>query len=133
MRAAAGLLPLLAVGLAAVVACDGGSTDQRCVAKQALRDAVRAVDQAESAEGTGDAERVRQLMGEVERLVGTARRNLSTSTTNSVERGMLEAAEYLDFIVNDYRASGAVDGALAQFASRELNRAPAPGEAAPNC
>lgn len=94
---------------------------------------MRAVGQAESAEGAGDTDRVRQQIGEAERLIRIARRNLSTSTTNSVERGMLEAAEYLDFIVNDYRASGAVDGALAQFASRELNRAPAPGEAAPNC
>ena len=46
---------------------------------------------------------------------------------------MLEAAGYVEFIVGDYRATGAVDGALAQFAARELNRAPAPGEAAPNC
>jgi len=74
---------------------------------------------------------VRQRIDEAERLIGIARRNLSPSTTNSVERGMLEAAEYLDFIVNDYRSTGAVDGTLSQFASRELNRAPAPGEAPP--
>ena len=117
----------------ASVGCGGGDADPRCIARQALRDAVRAVDQAESAEVAGDGERVRQQIDEAERLIGIARRNLSRSTTNSVERSMLESAEYLDFIVNDYRASGAVDGALAQFASRELNRAPTPGEAAPNC
>jgi len=94
---------------------------------------VRALDQAESAEAAGDEARVRQQIDEAARLIGIARRNLSSSTTNSIERGMLEAAEYLDYIVNDYRASGAVDGTLAQFASRELNRAPAPGEAASNC
>lgn len=133
MSAAAGLLSLLAVALAATVACGGGNADPRCIAKQALRDAVRAVDQAESAEVAGDREQVRQQMDETERLGTIARRDLSKTTTNSMERNMLEAAEYLDFIVNDYRASGAVDGALAQFASRELNRAPSPGEAALNC
>lgn len=91
------------------------------------------VGHADAAESAGDVERVRELMDEVDRLVGTARRNLSSSTTNSVERGMIEAAEYLDFIVGDYRASGAIDGAIAQFASRELDRPPAPGESAPNC
>ena len=117
----------------ATLGCVGGNDDPRCVAKQALRDAVRAVNQAVSAEGAGDEERVRQQIAEAERLIGIARRNLSRATTNSVERGMLEAAEYLDFIVGGYRESGAIDGTLAQFASRELNRAPAPGEAAPNC
>lgn len=123
----------MALVILATGGCGGGGDDPGCIAKDALREAVRAVDQAESAEAAGDDERVRQQIDEAERLVGVARRNLSTSTTNSVERGMLEAAEYLDFIVDDYRASGAVDGALAQFAARELNRAPAPGEAAPNC
>lgn len=124
---------MLAVVIFATVGCGGGDDDPRCVAKQALRDAARAVEQAEFAEVAGDEQRVRQQIDEAARLIGVARRNLSTSTTNSVERGMLEAAEYLDFIVNDYRASGAVDGALAQFASRELTRAPAPGEVALNC
>lgn len=121
------------VGLAVAIGCGGGSSDPRCVAKQALRDAVRAVALAETAETAGDEEEVRRQIGEVERLVGVARRNLSTSSTSSIDRGMLEAAEYLDFIVGDFRASGAVDGALAQFASRELNRGPSPGEAQPNC
>jgi hypothetical protein len=133
VSAAAPRRALLAVVIVMTVGCGGGNDDPRCAAKQALRDAVRAVDQAESAEGVGDEEQVRQQIGEAERLIGIARRNLSSATTNSVERGMLEAAEYLDFIVGGYRESGAVDGTLAQFASRELNRAPAPGEAAPNC
>ena len=133
MNAAAGHRALLAAVIVATLGCGGGNDDPRCVAKQALRDAVRAVDQAESAEGAGDDERVRQQIAEAERLIGIARRNLSSATTNSVERGMLEAAEYLDFIVGGYRASGGVDGTVAQFASRELTRAPAPGEAAPNC
>lgn len=94
---------------------------------------MRAVDRAESAESAGDADRVRQQINEAKRLIRIARGTLSRSSENSIERGMLEAAEYLDFMVNDYRASGAVDGTLSQFASRELNRAPAPGEAAPNC
>lgn len=104
-----------------------------CVARDALRAAVRAIGQADAAEGAGDAGRVKALVEEAERLVATARRNLSTSTTNSVERGLLEAAEYLDFIVGDYRASGAVDGTLADFAARDLDRAPTPGESMPNC
>lgn len=133
MSAAAWRRALLAVVIVVTVGCGGDSDDPRCVAKQALRDAVRAVSHAESAEGAGDEEEVRQQIGEAERLIGIARRNLSSATTSSVERGMLEAAEYLDFIVGVYRESGAVDGTLAQFASRELNRAPAPGEAAPNC
>ena len=133
MNAAAGHRALLAAVIVATLGCGGGNDDPRCVAKQALRDAVRAVNQAASAEGAGDEERVRQQIAEAKRLIGIARRNLSRATTNSVERGMLEAAEYLDFIVGGYRESGAIDGTLAQFASRELNRAPAPGEAAPNC
>lgn len=133
MSVAAGRLFLLALALVATIGCGDGTDDPRCIARQALRDAVRAVAQAESAEGAGDTERVRQQIGEVERLIGIARRSLSATTTSSIERSMLEAAEYLGFIVNDYRASGAVDGALAQFASRELNRAPTPGEPAMNC
>jgi hypothetical protein len=133
VSAAAPRRALLTVVIVMTVGCGGGNDDPRCTAKQALRDAVRAVHQAESAEGVGDEEQVRQQIGEAERLIGIARRNLSSGTTNSVERGMLEAAEYLDFIVGGYRESGAVDGTLAQFASRELNRGPAPGERPLNC
>lgn len=124
---------LAAVFIAVLVGCGSGDRDPRCIAKQALRDAVRAVGQAELAEGARDEAGVRQHIGDVERLVGVARRNLSSSSPSSVDRSMLEAAEYLDFIVGDFRASGAVDGALAQFASRELNRGLFPGEAPLNC
>lgn len=133
MTGTPGVRALLAVLLGATVACGGGSSDPRCIARQALRDAVRAVGAAEAADSAGDAAAVRQRIGEVERLVATARRNLSSSSTSSAERGMLEAAEYLDFIVGDYRSSGIVDGTLAQFASRELNRAAGSGEAPLNC
>lgn len=133
MRSAPGPRFLLAAVLVATVGCGGGDKDPRCAARQALRDAVRAVDWAESAEGAGDADRVRQQIDEAQRLIRIARGSLSRSSTSSIDRGMLEAAEYLDFNVNDYRASGSLDGTLAQFASRELNRAPAAGEAAPNC
>ena len=94
---------------------------------------MRAIDQAESAESAGDADPVLQQIDEAERLIRIARGILSRSSTSSIDRSMLEAAEYLDFIVNDYRASGAVDGTLSQFASRELNRAPSLGEAPLNC
>lgn len=124
---------LVAGGIVATLGCGGGRDDPRCVAREALREAVRAVGSAESAENAGDEGRVRQQIAQVEHLIGIARRNLSSATTNSVERGMLESAEYLDFIVGEYRESGTVDATLAQFASRELNRAPAPGEAAPIC
>lgn len=132
-RTAGARWALLAALIVATTGCGGGSDDPRCIAKQALRDAIRAVGAAEAAEVAGDEERVRQQLGEAERFIRIARRNLSSATTNSVERGMLEAAEYLDFIVGGYRQSGAVDGTLAQFASRALDRPPAPGEAAPNC
>ena len=42
---------------------------------------------------------------------------------DAAARAMIEAATYLGFIVGDFRASGTVDFALTQFASRELNRA----------
>ena len=115
------------------IGCAAGDHEPVCIARDALRDAVRAVGQADAAENAGDAGRVKDLVDEIERLVVTARRNLSSSTTNSVERGLLEAAEYLDYIVGDYRASGTVDGTLADFAARDVDRAPSPGESVPNC
>lgn len=51
-----------------------------------------------------------------------------------VERVVLEAGNYLEFMVVDFRASGTVDFALTQFASRELNRATSGAGGAPlNC
>jgi len=77
-------------------------------------------------------------MDEVERLLRLARSNLSAAesdpSTGAAARGMLEAANYLDFMVGDYRASGRVDFAMTQFASRELDRAASGAGGAPlNC
>lgn len=127
-------LALLALLLGTIIACGGsGSPDPRCVARSALRDAVQAVGQADSAEASGDAGTAVERIAEVERLVATARRNLSSSATDTVERAMLEAAGYLQFIVDEHRVSGMVDAPLAQFATRELNKAPAPGERPLDC
>lgn len=124
---------LVGLTLLAAVGCAGGDDDPRCLARQALRDAVRAVEQAEIAENAGDDGAVGAQIDEAERLIRSARGHLSPAATTSIERGMLEAAEYLDFVVGSYRSSGAVDGSLATFASRELNRAPAPGERPLGC
>ena len=133
IRQALTITPLVVL-LGTVVACGGGGgSDPRCVARSSLRDAVGAVGQADAAEVAGDARTAAERMAEVERLVATARRNLSASTTSTVERAMVEAAGYLQFIVDEHRASGMVDAPLAQFATRELNRAPAPGEPPLDC
>jgi len=124
-RAAARLGLALLVGT--LVACGGQSTDPRCAAQQALRDAIRAVDLAEAAEDSGDPAAVRRQVDEAGRLVRLARSRLgaaqSTAGGDGAARRMLEAANYLAFIVEDFAASGEVDGALAQFAARELNAA----------
>ncbi|HET7727495.1 MAG TPA: hypothetical protein VFK54_09235 [Candidatus Limnocylindrales bacterium] len=103
------------------------------MARQALRDAVRAIDQAEIAERAGDGAAIRRRIDEGERLIRAARRNLPSSGGTSIGRSMLEAAEYLDFVVGSYRQTGDVDGTLTQFATRELNRAPVPGETPLDC
>lgn len=77
-------------------------------------------------------------MTEVKRLVGVARGNLAGAAedpdTALAARAMLEAANYLQFIVDDARATGAVDFPIAQFAARELNRAGSGAGGAPlNC
>jgi hypothetical protein len=123
----------LAILLVGSAACGAPTDDPRCVARDALRDAVRAVQQAESAETSGDAATVRRHMDEVARLVGTARARLGRadpSGTDGAARQMAEAANYLEFIVDDFAETDAVDGALAQFATRELERA-VPGNDAP--
>lgn len=132
-RPPAAAVAIVALAMATTLGCGGARDEPRCTARQALRDAVAAVGTAERAEGDGDAAAVEQAVRQAERLVATARRNLSRSSTRSVDRAMLEAAEYLTFIVGDYRTSGSVDGTLAQFASRELNRAPDPGEPPLSC
>ena len=77
-------------------------------------------------------------MDEVERLLRAAKASLSgvesSSSTGAAARAMLEAANYLEFMVVDFRASGVVDFGLTQFASRELNRAASGAGSAPlNC
>ena len=66
-------------------------------------------------------------MDEVDRLLDVGRTRLADvkadSSTGSAARAMLEAANYLEFMVGDYRSSGAVDFSMTQFASRELTRA----------
>ncbi len=124
-RTTAGLgLVLLIVGLAA---CGGGTRSPACAAQDALRDALRAVASAESATAAGDQAAVERQMDEVDRLLRVARASLAGAdadpSTGSAARAMLEAANYLEFMVGDFRASGKVDFALTQFASREINRA----------
>ena len=135
-RAATGLLLLLAiVGLAA---CGGGTRSPACAAQDALRAALRAVESAKTADASGDQAAVGQRMDEVERLVRAARVSLSGVDSDSgpgpAARAMLEAANYLKFMVGDFRATGKVDFTLTQFASRELNRATSGAGGAPlNC
>lgn len=128
---------ILAMLLMALVACGGQSTDPRCVARRALIDGIRAVDLAESAERSGDAAAIRSQLNEVTRLVRLARSSLSADVSvndDGPARSILEAANYLEFIVADFETSGSVDGTLAQFASRELNRAVSGAGGAPfNC
>lgn len=77
-------------------------------------------------------------MDEVDRLIRVGRARLAgvepRSSTGSAVRGMLEAANYLEFMVGDYRSAGAVDFSITQFASRELTRAVSGAGGAPlNC
>lgn len=132
--ASVGLMLVVAVG----AGCGGGPRTGVCAAYDSLRDALRAVDAAQSAAGSGDTAAVGRDMDEVERLLRLARSNLSAAesdpSTGAAARGMLEAANYLDFMVGDYRASGRVDFAMTQFASRELDRAASGAGGAPlNC
>ena len=133
-RRAAGLgLVALIVGLAA---CGGGERTPVCAAQAALRGAVRAVESARAADGSGDGAAVGRQMDEVDRLLRVARADLAGAdpSTAAAARGMLEAANYLEFMVGDFRATGKVDFAMTQFASRELNRAVSGAGGAPlNC
>mgnify|MGYP001581926515 FL=1 len=135
-RTAAGFaLIALVVGLAA---CGGQPRSPVCTAEDALRGALRAVDAARNADDSGDTGAVGQSMDEVARLLGVVRGSLAGAQadpdTDAAARAMLEAANYLDFMVGDFRATGTVDFTLTQFASRELNRAVAGAGGAPlNC
>ena len=116
----------LAVLLAGLVACGGPASDVRCAALASLRSAVRAVELAEAAERAGDGATVRRRVDELTRLIGRARTSLAGGTDGHTRR-LLEAANYLEFIAGEFGRTGFVDGTLAQFASRELNRS-VPGQ-----
>ncbi len=133
------VLAVAATLAASAAAC--GEERQRppiCAAQEQLRAAVREVGDARTAEAAGDTGAVASHMAEVERLVANARGNAgaasSDADTASAASALLEAANYLQFIVDDARAAGQVDWALAQFASREINRAATgAGGPPPNC
>lgn len=123
---------------AALAACGSGARSPACNGYDALIDALRAVELAKSADASDDSAEVGRQMEQVDRFVGVARRRLAGAeadpNTGSAARAMLEAANYLSFMVGDFRATGAVDYSMTQFASRELNRASAGAGGAPlNC
>ncbi len=135
--------PILIVAVAGLVvvgllARGEGTRRPVCVAQDALRGALQAVDAARAAERSGDKAAVDQELAEIARLLSVARVNLAAPAvdpqTASAARAMLEAANYLQFIVDDARSSGAVDYPIAQFAARELDRAGSGAGGAPtNC
>lgn len=135
-RARAGAL--LGIFVVGVTSCSGGARSPSCAGYDALVDALRAVALAESAVGSGDDKALEEAMDDVERYVRLARGRLSGAdadpTRGASARALLEAANYLDFMVGDFRARGRADFSLTQFASRELNRAAAGAGGAPlNC
>lgn len=128
----------IALLLAGLAACSGGARSTSCSAYDALVDALRAVAAAKSADASGDGEAVSRAMDDVERSIRIARSRLAGAdadpNTGAAARAMLEAANYLEFMVGDFRATGNVDFSLTQFASRELNRAVSGAGGAPlNC
>lgn len=125
VRTRAGLgIALLLVGLAA---CGGGARSAPCTGYDSLVDALRSVALAKSADASGDGEAVELAMDDVELFVRVARVRLADAdadpNTGAAARAMVEAANYLGFMVGDYRETAKVDFSLTQFASRELNRA----------
>jgi hypothetical protein len=93
---------------------------------------------AKAADASGDGEAVERAMDDVDRFVRLARGRLAGAdadpSSGAAARAMLEAANYLEFMVGDFRATGSVDFSLTQFASRELNRAASGAGGAPlNC
>jgi hypothetical protein len=128
-------LALLVVGL---VACGGGARSPSCMGYDSLMGALRAVAAAESADASDDSEALGRAMDDVERSIRHARSRLAGAdadpNTGAAARAMLEAANYLEFMVGDFRATGRADFSLTQFASRELNRAASGAGGAPlNC
>jgi len=103
-----------------------------------LVDALRAVAAAESADASDDTEALGRAIDDVERSIRLARSRLAGAdadpNTWAAARAMLEAANYLEFMVGDFRATGKIDFSLTSFASRELNRAASGAGGAPlNC
>lgn len=129
---------VVALALVGLTGCGGGTRTPICSAQDSLRAALRAVDAVRSADVSGDGAEVTRQMDEVARLLGVARGNLAGPAMDpnqaDAARAMLEAANYLQFMVDDSRVSGAVEFPLAQFAARELNRAGSGAGGAPlNC
>lgn len=127
----------LALLFVVLAACGGGARSPSCTGYDALVDALRAVALARSADASENSEAVRQAMDDVEQFVRLARGRLAGADADPntrAARAMLEAANYLEFMVGDFRATGEVDFSLTQFASRELNRAASGAGGAPlNC
>jgi hypothetical protein len=124
--------------IAGLAACGEGARSPSCTGYDALVDALRAVASAKAADTSGDREAVDQAMDDVERFVRLAKGRLAGADTDpnsgTATRTMIEAANYLEFMVADFRATGRVDFSLTQFASRELNRAVSGAGGAPlNC
>jgi hypothetical protein len=123
----------LALAIVVLAAC-GGTDDQRaiCGAVAALRGALAEVAAARESDRNGDAAGVAQRMANVQRLLRVVRADLVAATSGpstDAVRGLSEAANYIDFMIGDYRQTGSVDYALTQFAEREVNRAAAGGGA----
>ena len=116
--------------------CQGASDDPRCLARGELLKAAALIERADAVEAAGDDAAVRQAVGGAEDLVAAARARLRSADAEGTDgpvRRMTEAANYLGFIIEEFAATGVVDGTLVQFAVRELDR-PAVGDAAPmNC
>ena len=110
------------VALLIVAGCAGTARSSLCGAYDTLRDAVGAMNDA-----AGDDGDLGRRIDEVDALIRSARRQLSgegaNPSTAPAARAMVEASNYLEFMVGQYREDGAVDFSLTQFASRELTRA----------
>lgn len=122
--------------LSLIAACACGSTprdDPLCAALTSLRGAIGAVGAADSAEKSGDVATVRRQIDQAARLISAARSSIARAGASAgYARQFLEAANYLEYIVSEYRAGRQVDATLTQFASRELTRRP-PGEQPMSC
>ncbi len=105
-----------------IAGCAGTERSSLCGAYTTLRDAVGVMNDA-----AGEDDELGPRIEEVDALIRSARRQLSgegaNPSTAPAARAMVEASNYLEFMVGQYREEGAVDFSLTQFASRELTRA----------